>query len=69
MWEMRNMYKILVGKPEGKKPIRRPRCRWEHNIKINLKTTGLDGMDWIHVAQDGDQWQDLVNMVMNFQVP
>jgi hypothetical protein len=52
----------LVGKPDGKRPLGRPRGRWEYNIKIV-------GVDWIHLAQDGDQWQDLMNTVMNLRVP
>jgi hypothetical protein len=59
----------LVGKPEEQKPLVRSRCRWEDNIKINLTETGCDGMDWIHLAQDRDQWRALVNTVMNLLVP
>jgi hypothetical protein len=58
-----------VGKPEGKRPLGRPRCRWVDNIKIDLRETGWDGMDWIDLAQDRDQWRALVNMVMNLRVP
>jgi hypothetical protein len=57
-----------VGKPEGKRPLGRPRRRWVDNIKIDLRETGWDGMDWIHMAQDRDQWRDLVNTVMNLRV-
>jgi hypothetical protein len=69
MGEKRNAYKILVGKPEGKRPLRSPRRRWVDNIKMNLRGIGWDGMDWIGLAQDRDQWRALVNTVMNFRVP
>jgi hypothetical protein len=58
-----------VGKPEGKRPLGRPRRRWVDNIKIDLRGTGWDGMDWIKLAQDMDQWRALVNTVMNLRVP
>jgi hypothetical protein len=58
-----------VGKPEGKSPLGRPRYRWVDNIKIDLTEIGGDGMDWIDLAQDRDQWRALVNTVMNVQVP
>jgi hypothetical protein len=64
-----NAYKIVVGKSEGKRPLRRPRHRWVNNIKIDLGEIGWDDMDWIDLAQDRDQWRPLVNMVMNLQVP
>jgi hypothetical protein len=67
--EKRNAYGILVGTPEGKRPLRRPRSRWVDNIKMYLREIGWDGMDWIDLAQDRDQWRALVNMVMNFRVP
>jgi hypothetical protein len=67
--EKRNTNRILVGKPEGKRPLERPRRRWVDNIKINLREIGWDGMDWIHLAQDTYQWRALVNTVMNFWVP
>jgi hypothetical protein len=67
--EKSNAYRILVGKPEGKRPLGRPRRRWVDNIKIDLRETGWDGMDWIDMAQDRDQWRDLVNTVMNLRVP
>jgi hypothetical protein len=57
MWEIRNAVKILVGKPEGKKPLGRPRCRWEDNIRIDLGVMGWGDGDWIHVPQDRDQWR------------
>jgi hypothetical protein len=58
-----------VGKPEGKRPLGRPRHRWEYNIKIDLREIGWGGMDWIDLAQDRDQWRALVNTVMNLRVP
>jgi hypothetical protein len=64
MGEKRIAYKILVGKQEG-----RPRRRWVDNIKIDLREIGWDGMDWIKLAQDRDQWRALVNTVMNIRVP
>jgi hypothetical protein len=69
MGETRNAYRTLVGKPEGKRPQGRPRRRWVDNIKIDLRGIGWDGMDWIHLAQDRDQWRALVNTVMNLRVP
>jgi hypothetical protein len=65
----RNAYRILVGKPEGKRPLGGPTCRWGDNIKMDLKEIGLDGMDWIHLAQDRDQWRALVKTVVNHWVP
>jgi hypothetical protein len=58
-----------VGKPEGNRPLGRPRLRWVDNIKIDLRETGWDGVDWIELAQDRDQWRALVNTVMNLRVP
>jgi hypothetical protein len=70
MGETRNAYRILVGKPEGKGPLGRPRRRWIHNIKMDLREIGWDeGVDWIELAQDRDQWRALVKTVMNLQVP
>jgi hypothetical protein len=69
MGETRNAYTILVGKPEGKRPLGRPRRRWVDNIKINLREIGWDGMNWFDLAQDRDQSKALVNTVMNFGVP
>jgi hypothetical protein len=69
MGEKRNAYRILVGNPEGKRPLGRPRRRWVGNIKIDLRETGWDGGDWIDLAQDRDQWRALVKVVMNLQVP
>jgi hypothetical protein len=67
MGATRNANRILVGKPERKRPLGRPRRRWVHNIKMNLREIGWDGMDWSDVPQDRDQWRALVNTVMNLQ--
>jgi hypothetical protein len=64
-----NAYRILVGKPERKRPLGRPRHKWEDNIKMDLRDVGWSGMDWIDLAHDRNQWRALVNMVMNLQVP
>jgi hypothetical protein len=69
MGKKRNAYRILVGKPEGKRPLRRPRRTWVDNIKIDLRDIGCDGMDWIDLAQDKDQWRALVNTVMKLWGP
>jgi hypothetical protein len=69
MGETRNADRILVGKPEGKRPLGRPRRRWVDNIKMDLTEIGWDGVDWIELAQDRDQWRALVNTVMNLLVP
>ena len=61
------MYRISVGKPEGKRPLERPRRRWEDNIKIGPQEVGCGGEDWIDVAQDRDRWRALVNAVMNLR--
>jgi hypothetical protein len=68
MGEKRNAYRVLVGNPEGKRPLGRPRCRWVDNIKMDLREIGWDGMDWIDLVQDRDQWRALVNAVMKFSV-
>ena len=60
---------FVVGKPEGKRPLRRPRHRWEDNIKVDLQEMGCEGMDWIELAQDRDRWRALVNAVMNLRLP
>jgi hypothetical protein len=65
----RGMYRVLVGKPEGKRPLGRPRRRWEDNIKMDLQKVGCRGMDWIELVQDRDRWRVLVNAVMNLRVP
>jgi hypothetical protein len=68
MGEKRNAYRILMGKPGGKRP-RRPRRRWEDNIRMDLREIRCGGMAWIGLAQDRDQWRALVNTVMNLRVP
>jgi hypothetical protein len=68
MGEKRGICRVLVGKPEGKRPLGRPRHRWEDNIKINLQEVRCEGMDWIYLAQDRDGWQTFVNAVMNLRV-
>jgi hypothetical protein len=67
--ERRGIYRVLVGGPERKRPLGRPRRKWEDNIKIDLQELGCVGMDWIDVAQDRDKWRVLVNAVMNPLVP
>jgi len=62
------VYTVLVGKPEGRRPLGRPRHRWEDNIKIDLQEVGCGGMDWIELAQDRDRWWALVTAVMNLRV-
>jgi hypothetical protein len=69
MGEGRGVCRVLVGRPEGKRPLGRPRCRWEDKIKIDLRETGIDGSNWIQLAQDRVQWRAWVNMVMNLRVP
>jgi len=69
MGERRGVYRVLVGKPEGMRPLGRPRRRWEDNIKMDLQEVECGGMDWIELAQDRDRWQELVNAVMNRRVP
>jgi hypothetical protein len=69
MGEKRNAYGILVGMPEGKRPLGRPRRRWVDSIKIDLRERGWDGMNWIDLTQNRDQWRALVNTVMNRRVP
>jgi hypothetical protein len=65
MGENRKVYKVLVGKPNGKRPLRRLRHWWEDGIKMDLRQTGWKAVEWIHLAQDRDWWQALVNTVMN----
>jgi hypothetical protein len=67
--EKRNVYMLLVGKPEGKRPLGRPRRKWMDNIKMDLLEIGLNVLDWIGLAQDRYRWRALVNSVMNIRVP
>jgi hypothetical protein len=67
--EMRNAYKILFGNSEGKRPLGRPRRRWGHNIRMDVKERGWTDVDWIHLAQGRDQWPALVNTVMDLRFP
>ena len=69
MEEGRGVHKVLGGKPEEKRPLGRPRRRWEDNIKMDLEEVGTDCGDWIELAQDRDGWRALVSTVMNFRVP
>ena len=69
MGDRRGIYRVLVGKPGGKRPLGRPRHRWEDNTKMDLQEVGCGDMDWIMMAQDRDRWRALVNVVMNLQVP
>jgi hypothetical protein len=68
MGEERKVYKVLVGKPKGKRPLGRPRRRWEDGIRMYLREIGLGCVDWIQLAQDRDRWRDVVNAVMNLRV-
>jgi hypothetical protein len=67
--EMNSAYKTLVEKPEGKRTLVRPRHRWEDNIKLDLREIGLEGVDWLHLAQNRDRWRVLMYTVMNLRVP
>jgi hypothetical protein len=69
MGEKRNVYRLLVGKPEGKRPLGRPRRRWIDNIKMDLLEIGVSVVDWICLAQDRYRWRALVNSVTNLRVP
>jgi hypothetical protein len=68
MGEERKVYRVLVGKPEGRRPLGRPRRRWEYGIRMDLREIGLGGVDWILLFQDRDQWRAVVSAVMNLQV-
>jgi hypothetical protein len=68
MEEGRNVYGMLVGKPEGNRPLERPRLRWENAIKMDLLEIGWGGVEWIHLAQDRDRWRAVVNAVMNLRL-
>jgi hypothetical protein len=65
VWKGKGVYRVLVGKPEGKKLLGRPRHRWDENIKMDLQEVGCGGMDWIELTRDRDRWRALVNAVMN----
>ena len=69
MGKGRGVYRVLVGKPAGKRPLVRPRRRWLDNIKMDLQEVGYGGMDWTELAQDWDRWRALVNPEMNLLVP
>jgi hypothetical protein len=69
MGEGRGVYKVLVGKPKGKRPLERRRRRWEDNIKMDLRDIGIDGANWIRLAQDRGQWGAFVSMIMNLRIP
>ena len=69
MGDRSGVYRVLVGKPEGKRQLGRARRRWEDNIKMDLEEVGCGGMDWIELAQDRERWRALVNVVMNLRVP
>jgi len=69
MGERRDVYRVLVGKPAGKRRLVRPRRRWEDNIKMDLHEVGCGGMDWIELARGRDRWRALVNAVMNLRIP
>ena len=69
MGEERGVYSVLVGKPEGRRPLERPRHRWGDNIRTDLQEVGCGYMDWIGLAQDRDRWRTLVSAVMNLRVP
>jgi hypothetical protein len=66
---VRGAFNILVGRPEGRRPLGRPRRRWKDNMKMDLREIGFGDVDWIHLAQDRDRWQALVNTVMNLRFP
>jgi hypothetical protein len=69
MGEGKGVHRVLVGKPEGKRPLGRPRCRWEDNIKVDVEEVGGGRGDWMELAQDRDRWRALVSTVKNLRVP
>jgi hypothetical protein len=69
MDEVRGAYNILIGRTEGRRPLGRPRCRWEDGIRMDLREVGFGDVDWINLAQDRDRWRALVNTVMSLRVP
>jgi hypothetical protein len=69
MGEGKDVYRVLVGRPDGKSPVGRPRRRWEYNIKIDLRKIEIDGTNWIRLAQDRIQWRAFVSMVMDLRAP
>ena len=69
MGELRDVYSLLIGEPEGKRPLGKPRRRWEDNIKMDLQKVGCGGMGWFELAHGRDRWRTLVNAVMNLRVP
>ena len=69
MGETTGVYRVFVGKPDGKRTLGRPRRRWEDNIKMDLQEVGCAGMDWIELTQDRERWRALVNVVMSLRVP
>jgi hypothetical protein len=69
MGEGRGVFRLLIGSPEGKRPLGRPRRRWEDNIKMDLREIGIGGANWIQLAQDGVQWWGFVNTIMNLRFP
>jgi len=69
VWERRDANRVLVGRRQGKRPLERPRRRWEDNIKMDLQEVGWGGMDWIDLAEDRDSWLAVVNVLMNLRVP
>jgi hypothetical protein len=68
MGEERKVYRVLVGRPEGKRPLGRPRCRWEDGIRMDLREIGVGGADWIRLSQDRDRWWAVLSAVMNLRV-
>jgi hypothetical protein len=69
MGERRGVYRVLVGQPEGKRPLGRRRRRWKGNIKMDLQEVGFEGVDWIELSQDRDRWRTLLTAVMNLRFP